>query len=156
MFVIEQALTMSDLDEIRFLFREYESWLGLDLCFQDFEREIRELPGQYSSPGGLLMLAKFNNEPAGCAAFRQLSKTICEMKRLYVKPAYQGKGLGRSLAAAVIEGARTAGYTAMRLDTYAPKMPNALRLYRSFGFNTIDKYYENPYSDIVYMELKLR
>ena len=157
---IHQASTPAEIESARALFREYAAWLGFDLCFQDFERELAGLPGDYTPPAGQLLLAEVEGadvegEAAGCAASRRLEEGICEMKRLFVRPRFRGRGLGRLLAATLIEGARKTGYLHMRLDTIASKMPEARALYDSLGFRKIDPYYKNPIPGAEYMEVDL-
>ena len=125
------------------LFREYAKGLSVDLCFQDFESELRSLPGAYAPPNGLLLLADVAGELAGCVAVRPLEAGICELKRLYLRSAYRGAGLGRGLAEAAINAARQIGYARIRLDTL-PEMQAAQRLYESMGFYDIPPYYDNP------------
>ena len=149
-----QAETQEHIDEVRRLFREYESWLDEDLCFQSFEAEVRDLPGRYALPDGRLLLALADGRVAGCVAMRKLGDGVSEMKRLFVRPEFQGLGIGNMLIEKVIESARTAGYEKLRLDTYPPKMGKAVKLYESHGFYLIDAYYENPY-DVLFMELAL-
>jgi ribosomal protein S18 acetylase RimI-like enzyme len=149
-----QAESQAEIDEARRLFREYEAWLDEDLCFQSFEDEVRDLPGRYAPPGGRLFIAYSDGEPAGCVAVRSLGDGICEMKRLFVRPQFQGHGIGNFLIEKIIDSARVAGYEKMRLDTYPPKMGKAVKLYESHGFYLIDAYYENPY-DVLFMELAL-
>jgi putative acetyltransferase len=145
---------MQDLPTIRLLFTEYASELALDLGFQGFEEELQDLPGLYTPPGGELLLALKGPLPAGCVAMRPLGSHTCEMKRLYVRPAYRKTGVGKELVAAIIEAGRKAGYSLMRLDTLS-SMKAARSLYRSFGFEPIEAYYHNPLEGAVYMELDL-
>src|SRR5205807_9383949 len=105
-----------DIASARELFLEYSASLGIDLCFQNFDREVRELPGEYAPPQGRLLLARAETELAGCVALRRIDEASCEMKRLYVLPRSRGKGVGRALTAAVIDAARQIGYRRMRLD----------------------------------------
>jgi GNAT superfamily N-acetyltransferase len=142
--------TISDLDEIRALLREYAAWLEVDLCFQNFEQELAGLPGEYAPPRGRLLIA----EGAGCVAVRAIDDETCEMKRLYVRPKQRGSGLGRSLILAIVEEARGIGYRRMRLDTM-PKMAGAQRLYASLGFRDIAAYRYNPEPGARFLELEL-
>lgn len=151
---IVHAKTIDDLEKIRQLFREYEGFLGVDLCFQDFESELTELPGKYAAPHGALLMAVEGQDAAGCVAMRPLQELVCEMKRLYVKPQYRGRGLGKMLAKAVIDEAVIAGYSHMRLDTLN-HLRRAIALYRSLGFRMIQPYYQNPLPDVLYWELEL-
>ncbi|QQS31787.1 MAG: GNAT family N-acetyltransferase [Acidobacteriota bacterium] len=155
MFTIRQAESDTDIDEVRKIFREYEKWLGFDLCFQGFEQELAELPGKYAQPEGRLLIAETNGEIAGVVAMRNLGARICEMKRLYVREIFRGQKIGETLISRIIAEAKSAGYSAMRLDTYPPKMKNAVDLYRSHGFEEIERYYDNPNSGTLFMELKL-
>jgi putative acetyltransferase len=151
-----QAESGEQVEEARRLFKEYEAWLGLDLCFQNFEKELEELPGDYAPPGGRLLLAAASNEISGCIALRKIGEGICEMKRLYVRPQFRGAGLGRSLAEKIIAEAREIGYQRMRLDTLPGKMDRAIAMYQSFGFRNIEPYYHNPVAGAAFMELELR
>ena len=150
-----QASSPNELDQARALFREYEAWLGLDLCFQNFEKELAELPGAYAPPAGRLLLAYENDQLAGCVALRRLSDGVCEMKRLFLRPQFHGGGRGRQLAEGIIDEARSAGYERMRLDTLAAQMGKAIALYRSLGFKEIEPYYDNPVPGALFMELGL-
>jgi ribosomal protein S18 acetylase RimI-like enzyme len=138
---------------VRTLFEEYAVALGVDLGFQDFERELAELPGDYAPPGGRLLLA-LDPEPVGCVALRPYEPGTCEMKRLYVRPEYRGTGLGRRLVEAIVAAGRDAGYERMRLDTM-PSMEAARALYRSLGFVEIEAYRVNPVHGTTYFELAL-
>ena len=155
MITIEQAETAEQIEEIRRLFREYEAWLGLDLCFQGFEAELAGLPGKYAPPSGRLFLASVDGKPAGCIALRKLEDGICEMKRLFVREDFRGHKLGNRLIEKLIDEALLQGYKKMRLDTLPDKMGKAVALYRSHGFRQIPAYYHNPYGDTFFMELDL-
>jgi ribosomal protein S18 acetylase RimI-like enzyme len=150
-----QAQTPEQIDEARSLFREYAAWLKIDLCFQNFERELAELPGDYVPPGGRLLLAYDSSQLAGCIALRRLEEQTCEMKRLFVREEFRGQGLGRQLIAGIIQEAKQIGYRNMRLDTLPPKMNDAIGLYRSYGFKEIAPYYKNPVPGALFMELNL-
>jgi putative acetyltransferase len=139
---------------VRKLFEEYAASLDIDLCFQDFERELETLPGGYAEPEGTIIVAFAGGEPAGCVALRRIESGTCEMKRLYVRPAHRGKGIGRDLAAAVIERAREIGYATLKLDTLQ-SMTEANALYLSLGFKECAAYRPNPCECPVYMELSL-
>jgi ribosomal protein S18 acetylase RimI-like enzyme len=138
------------------LFREYADWLGIDLSFQGFEAELASLPGRYAPPTGELMLACAPaGDALGCVAVRPLDGlTICEMKRLYVRPAARGLGIGAALVSAIITSAEELGYAEMRLDTL-PTMPEAFALYERFGFLQIPAYYHNPVPGTVYFGKRL-
>ena len=144
-----------DLDVVRGLFNEYAGGLGVDLCFQDFDRELASLPGDYAPPAGRLLLAWEDEQAVGCGALRKLDAGACEMKRLYVRTAARGKGLGRRMAEALIGEARLIGYDRMRLDTL-PSMGEAITLYRSLGFVPIAPYRKNPVPGALFLELALR
>jgi GNAT superfamily N-acetyltransferase len=154
--IIIHAATTGHIETARRLFREYEAWFGLDLCFQDFEGEVRDLPGKYAPPEGRLLLANVGEVAAGCVALRKLGDGICEMKRLFVRDEFRGLGIGVALIERIIDEGRSIGYKKLRLDTFAPKMGKAVELYRSHGFREIAPYYHNPYAaDVLFMELDL-
>src|SRR5258706_12592946 len=152
---IIQARSAEDITDARELFREYEGWLEVDLCFQSFAKELAELPGKYAPPDGRLLLARINGQLGGCAALRKINHGICEIKRLFLRPQFRGQGLGRQLAEAIIREAKQIGYERMRLDTLPPKMNDAIALYRSLGFREIGPYYDNPVPGAKFMELDL-
>jgi putative acetyltransferase len=151
---ITKATTERELSEARKLFLEYASSLGFDLSFQKFDEEIARFPGEYSCPEGCILLALENGAVAGCAAMRKIVEGICEMKRLYVRPEFRGKGIGKALALEIVEEARRAGYDRMRLDT-VPDMVEAIALYRLMGFKEIEPYRHNPMAGALFMELAL-
>jgi ribosomal protein S18 acetylase RimI-like enzyme len=143
-----------DLSDVRLLFREYIEALPFELTFQDYERELAELPAEYAPPDGRLLLARRRGEAAGCVGLRRLEPGICEMKRLYVRPNFRGLGLGTALSVSIIDIAREIGYSRMRLDTISA-MDKAIGLYRSLGFRDIPPYRFNPIEGATYMELGL-
>ena len=149
------AESASQLASIRELFLEYAQSLSFNLCFQSFDQELAGLPGDYARPEGRLLLASFAGVPAGCAALHKLSDRICEMKRLYVRPQFRGKGLGNILAEKVIADARKIGYKQLRLDTVESDMGTAIAMYRKLGFREIAPYRANPIEGALYMELQL-
>jgi len=144
--------TAEDLHAVKELFRDYEASLPFDLSFQDFEQELAGLPGRYAPPSGRLLLAHCAGAFVGCVALRQIGAGLCEMKRLFVQPAFQGKGIGKALAQAIVEEARRIGYKRMRLDTV---LEPAQSLYRSLGFREIPPYQHVPVTGVVFMELEL-
>ncbi len=148
------ATTSADIAQARTLFLEYAAESKLDLCFQGFEEELATLPGKYAPPAGRLLLARDGEGTAGCGALRELSEGVCEMKRLFVRPAFRKQGVGRLLAERLIEEARQIGYGTMRLDTLG-SMRAARALYESLGFRRIPAYYANPLAEVVYLELSL-
>jgi len=151
---IVQASDADAVAQARELFCEYAAESQLDLCFQNFEGELAGLPGTYAPPEGRLLLALYEGQLAGCVALRKFEEGVCEMKRLFVRPAFRGQGIGRLLACRVIEEARVVGYSAIRLDTLA-RMRAAITLYESLGFRRIEAYRPNPLEDAVYLELTL-
>ena len=151
---IIHAHTKAHYQSTRELFIQYADSLGFDLEFQGFSRELAGLPGDYASPGGCILLAEVGGGFTGCVALRPLQDKICEMKRLYVIPEYQGRGIGRALAGSVIGEARKKGYQKMRLDTIE-SMKAAQTLYCSLGFKTIEAYCYNPLDNPSFMELDL-
>jgi GNAT superfamily N-acetyltransferase len=151
---VRPASFPADLPEVRALFREYADSLGVDLSFQDFDRELASLPGDYASPRGSLLLADHGGVVAGCIALRPLGPDVCEMKRLFVRPAFRGARLGRALAEAVLSEARRIGYSRMRLDTL-PSMAEAIVLYQRLGFTDIAPYRHNPVPGARFLERAL-
>ena len=151
---IQQVQTEAEMEMIRTLFREYESFLNVDLCFQGFEEELAGLPGKYAPPEGAILLGVIDDEAVGCVALRQLEPGVCEMKRLYVNPKARGTGLGRKLVDYIIAIARERGYTQMRLDTL-DTLTEAMNLYQRLGFRQIAPYYENPLPGAIYWALAL-
>jgi ribosomal protein S18 acetylase RimI-like enzyme len=150
----QQVQTEAEIDMIRSLFREYEAFLNVDLCFQGFEKELARLPGKYSPPDGALLLGLIGDEAVGCVALRKIDEGVCEMKRLYVNPTARGTGLGRKLVDDIIAIARARGYALMRLDTL-DTLTEAMNLYQRLGFRQIAPYYENPLPGAIYWELTL-
>ena len=150
---ISPTSSVDEIGQARELFKEYADGLGIDLCFQNFEKELAQLPGDYAPPDGRLMLAFYRGELAGCVALRKINERVCEMKRLFVRDRFRGKGLGRYLLEAIINEAKQIGYKRIRLDTLPPKMNAAIALYRSYGFTEIDPYCNNPVPGAMFMEL---
>lgn len=154
MIKIEVARFPEDREAVREIFREYAASLDVDLCFQDFEAELMDLPGKFAGPGGRVLLARNGSEHVGCVALRPLAGDACEMKRLYVRPAGRGQQVGRSLAISICDFARLAGYRHIRLDTL-PTMTAALSVYASLGFVRIPAYTFNPVEGAIFMECDL-
>lgn len=176
-FHIFQAESAAQIEQIRELFLEYAKSLGFSLCFQGFDQELAGLPGDYAPPEGRLLLAEYDGQVAGCGALHKVEKHVSrvasseagikvtdntqaderigEMKRLYLRPAFRGKGLGRALAERILREARGIGYAKLRLDTVEPVMQDAVAMYRRMGFREIAPYRENPMAGTLYMELDL-
>jgi putative acetyltransferase len=150
-----QAESNAQIAQARELFLEYAQSLGFSLCFQNFDKELAELPGDYAPPEGRLLLAEYDGELAACVALHKLEPGICEMKRLYLRPQFRGKGLGRALADRIIADARQIRYHRMRLDTVEPVMKDAVAMYRKLGFKQVAPYRPNPIAGAMYMELEL-
>lgn len=153
--VITTASSADDLVLARELFLEYARSLDFELCFQSFDAELAGLPGKYAAPQGRLYLARVDGNVAGCIALRPLETGVCEMKRLWVRPAYRGHGVGRALCDRLVDDARQIGYRVMRLDTIGATMQKAVGLYRALGFREIPAYYDNPIPGALYLELTL-
>jgi putative acetyltransferase len=151
---IKKVSSAAEIEEIRKLFLEYADSLNFPLHFQDFEKEVALLPYEYAAPGGMLLLATVQRDPAGCVAMRKIDDQTCEMKRLYLRNTYRGLGLGKKLVLSLISEAIDLGYLKMRLDT-APSMIQAIALYRSLGFVEIETYRHNPVPGALFMELSL-
>ena len=159
-FSIFQAESPAQIAQARELFLEYADSLGFSLCFQNFDQELAELPGDYAPSAGRLLLAEHDGKLAGCVALHKLKVQtgedgVCEMKRLYLRPQFRGKGLGRVLAERIIAEARWAEYTSIRLDTVGPVMKDAVAMYRKLGFQEIAPYRSNPNPGTLYLELLL-
>jgi putative acetyltransferase len=150
-----QAELPTQIAQARELFLEYAQSLGFSLCFQNFDQELAGLPGDYAPPEGRLLLAKYEGQVAGCVALHRLEDGICEMKRLYLRPQFRGKGIGRALTDRIISEARQIGYQRMRLDTVEPVMKDAVEMYRKLGFKEIPPYRPNPIAGALYMESQL-
>lgn len=140
------------MDTVRTLFREYETELNEDLCFQSFEEELKDPLKKYGAPKGVLYVAKWDHEVAGCIALMPLQeKGVCEMKRLYVRPAFRKHKIGKALVEQLLKDAKSIGYTKMKLDTLQKLQP-AIQLYQKYGFTETTAYYQNPLPQVVYME----
>jgi ribosomal protein S18 acetylase RimI-like enzyme len=149
------AESTQQIGAIRELFLEYARSLGFSLCFQGFDQELAGLPGDYAPPAGRLILATHGRETAGCVALHRLDAEHCEMKRLFVRPQFRGRGLGLLLAERIIADARQIGYKYLRLDTVEPVMRTAVAMYRRLGFIEIEPYRPNPIKGALYMGLHL-
>lgn len=152
--LLDLASSQERLEDVRTLFLEYANSLDVDLCFQNFDEELSNLPGDYSLPGGALILALDNDTAIGCIALRRITAFICEMKRLYVKPASRGSGVGKLLVESILERARILGYRTIRLDTL-PQMKIAISMYRKLGFKEIESYRHNPEPEALFLELDI-
>lgn len=154
--VIRQAATAADMETARSLFLEYATWLQIDLCFQGFSEELANLPGAYAPPRGRLLLAEVDGATAGCVGLRPLSVepsgTACELKRMWVRPEFRGRHVGRVLVEEALAAARAIGYRQIKLDTLPAIMPAAVALYRDLGFAECAPYYHNPIPGSLYME----
>jgi len=150
-----QATTEEQIEAARELFKEYAAGLAIDMCFQSFDHELQTLPGKYATPDGRLLLVYAKDELAGCIALRKLDDRTCEMKRLFLRPEFRGKGYGRTMIDKLIEEAREIGYQRMVLDTLPGKMDAAIALYRELGFEEIPAYYYNPLEGALYLERNL-
>ena len=156
--VSDRIVDADDSDKLRLvgrLFEEYAASLDVDLCFQGFEEELATLPGAYARPSGRLLLALDGGDAAGCVALRALETSVCEMKRLFVRPRFRGSGLGRRLVERIIDEGCAAGYDRMRLDTL-PSMRAARAMYTALGFTPIPPYRPNPVPGAEFLELDLR
>jgi len=151
---IIQANSLEDITAARRLFEEYAASIDTDLCFLNFSKELAGLPGAYAPPRGRLLLAMVDDKPVGCVGLRPHDDKRGEMKRLFVQPGHQGRGLGRSLVEAVTAEARAIGYTRLLLDTL-PSMQSAIKLYESLGFVRRAPYFDSPVGGNVFMELHL-
>jgi putative acetyltransferase len=152
---IRTVTEAGDMQKVRVLIGEYAGSLSFDLSFQNFPRELADLPGPYGPPSGCLLLAEVDDEPAGCVALKKLTDGACEMKRLFIRNQHRGSGLGRALALQIIREAQRLGYTSLRLDTVPSVMDSAIGLYRSLGFRNIPPYCFNPVPGALFMELRL-
>jgi ribosomal protein S18 acetylase RimI-like enzyme len=150
---VAEAKAPHEIAIARSLLEEYAASLGEDLCLQGFEEELATLPGKYAPPDGRLLLARQGPEIAGCVALRRLDQKACEMKRLYVRPAFRGRGVGRILTEEITRQAMAAGYRCMRLDTL-PTMVSALTLYHQLGFREIPSYQSDPVDGALFLELQ--
>jgi ribosomal protein S18 acetylase RimI-like enzyme len=154
MLKLENVTDGENLIQVHKLFLEYQRAIGVDLCFQNFEQELASLPGDYAPPGGRLLLAWDDSGVAGCVGLRKIEDGVCEMKRMYVRPEFRGKGLGRKLAVEIIREAVKIGYKTMKLDTL-PVMEEAIALYVSLGFKEVEPYCYNPIEGALYLDLDL-
>ena len=153
-FHIIEADSESDFRTVRNLFLEYAHWLGVDLSFQDFSEELKTLDVQYKHPLGAVLILKYGEVAVGCIGLRKFSQGIGEIKRLFIRGEFRGRGWGKMLVRGILEIARELKYKCLKLDTLADMIP-AIELYKSFGFRIVEPYRYNPHQDAVFMELKL-
>lgn len=151
---IVTATTKVEMDVARGLFREYARSIDEDICFENLDKELEELPGEYAAPDGRLLFALVDRNVEGCVALKKAGDQLCEMKRLFVRPGFRGSGVGKKLVLTLMAGARAAGYRRLRLDTL-PSMQDAIRLYRRLGFVEIPPFRPLPIPGVLYMEAKL-
>ena len=152
--LVDLSVFPERLEEVRSLILEYADSLCMDLCFQNFDKEMEVFPGDYSPPDGALLMVLEQDTPIGCVAIRKIDQDVCEMKRLYVRPNYRGKGFGKMLAQSAIERGRKIGYKRTRLDTL-PSMKAAISMYTRIGFKPIEAYRYKPASQALFFELQL-
>ena len=163
MLTISPATDLADIAAAKQLFEEYAQSLGFSLCFQDFDKELAGLPGDYAPPRGRLLLASVDDRLAGCVGlhsfvplgFGATDEGACEIKRLFVRPEFRGQKIGKQLMDSALRAAREIGYRRMLLDTIAGKMDKAIAMYRAYGFREIPSYRPNPVEGVMYMELQL-
>ena len=156
MCTIIHANDPDQIEQVRNLFAEYRAQLPVDYCFRSFDAEIASLPGAYGPPKGTLLLATVVGQPVGCIGLRPFPvEGTCEMKRLYVRPAFRGGKVGRALVERLLKEARSLGYKSMRLDSYPPSMEAAVAMYRRFGFREVSAAPLEPNPELIYMELPL-
>ena len=153
-FEIREAKSEADIAIAADLFREYQTWLDVDLCFQDFEAELNNVAEMYAPPRGVIYIASVDGKDVGVGAVRPLSDSRCEMKRVFVREAARGLGIGKCIIDLLIQHGEEGGYTSMVLDTL-PKLEKALTIYRNLGFQEIPAYYKNPLPGVVYFEKTL-
>ncbi|WP_031525944.1 GNAT family N-acetyltransferase [Dyadobacter crusticola] len=155
-YIIKQASTKFEYQTGAAMFREYADSLDFTLSFQSFDNELTILPEMYGEPTGALFLVEANSQTIGVAGLRRIENDhTCEVKRMYIKPGFQGMGIGKALLGALIKKAEALGYHTIKLDTLGPKMPAAVKLYQSFGFVATTPYNYNPHEGILYFEKKL-
>lgn len=154
MLTLSRAQSVEEYTQAREIILAYQEWLGMDLCFQGFYTELEALETMYGPPSGALILARQENLVVGCVGLRDLGEGICEMKRMFVLPTHQEKGLGTRLFEAFMETARELGYRSVRLDTVR-RLKVALHLYQKAGFREIEAYRYNPDPEVLYMQLDI-